>query len=34
MKRYKSNYVVIIGDYELEYKDNILYIPKELFLIL
>jgi len=34
MKRYKSNYGIIIGDHELEYKDNILYIPKELFLIL
>ncbi len=34
MKRYKSNYGIIIGDYELEFRDNILYIPKELFLIL
>jgi hypothetical protein len=34
MKRYKSNYGIIIGDQELEFRDNILYIPKELFLIL
>ena len=34
MKRYKSNYGIIIGDHELEFRDNILYIPKELFLIL
>ncbi|MFP3167200.1 MAG: AAA family ATPase [Candidatus Nanopusillus sp.] len=34
MKRYKSNFGIIIGDYELEFKDNILYMPKELFLIL
>ena len=34
MKRYNSEYGIIIGDYELEFKDNILYIPKELFLIL
>ena len=34
MKRYNAEYGIIIGDYELEYKDNILYIPKELFLIL
>ena len=34
MKRYKSNYGIVIGDYELEFRDNILYVPKELFLIL
>ena len=34
MKRYNAEYGIIIGDYELEYKDNILYMPKELFLIL
>jgi len=34
MKRHKSNYGIVIGDYELEFRDNILYIPKELFLIL
>jgi len=34
MKRYNAKYGIIIGDYELDYKDNILYMPKELFLIL
>ncbi len=34
MERYKAEYGIIIGDYELEFRDNILYIPKELFLIL
>jgi predicted AAA+ superfamily ATPase len=34
MERYKSEYGIIIGDYELYYKDNILYIPKELFSVL
>jgi len=34
MKRYNAEYGIIIGDYELEFRDNILYIPKELFLIL
>jgi hypothetical protein len=34
MKRYNSKYGIIIGDYELEFRDNILYMPKELFLIL
>jgi len=33
-KRYNAEYGIIIGDYELEYKDNILYIPRGLFLIL
>ena len=34
MKRYNAEYGIIIGDCELEYEDNILYMPKELFLIL
>ena len=34
MKRYNAEYGIIIGDYELEFRDNILYMPKELFLIL
>jgi len=34
MKTYKSNYGIIIGDHELEFRDNILYMPKELFSIL
>jgi len=34
MKRYNAAYGIIIGDYELEYKDNILYMPRELFSIL
>jgi len=34
IKRYNAKYGIIIGDYELDYKDNILYMPKELFLIL
>jgi len=34
MKRYNEEYGIIIVDYELEYKDDILYIPKKLFLIL
>jgi len=34
MKRHNSEYGIIIGDYELEFGDNILYMPKELFLIL
>jgi len=34
MERYNSEYGIIIGDYELDYKDNILYIPRELFSVL
>jgi hypothetical protein len=34
MKRYNGEYGIIIVDCELEYKDDILYIPKKLFLIL
>ena len=34
MKRHNSEYGIIIGDFELEFRDNILYMPKELFLIL
>jgi len=34
MKRYNTEYGIIIGDYDLEFRDNILYMPKELFLIL
>ena len=34
MKRYNSEYGIIIGDYELEYRDNILYMPRELFSVL
>jgi predicted AAA+ superfamily ATPase len=34
MRRYNAEYGIIIGDFELEFRDNILYMPKELFLIL
>jgi len=34
MERHKSNYGIIIEDHELEFRDNILYMPKELFSIL
>jgi len=34
MKRYNSEYGIIIGDCDLEFKDNILYMPRELFSIL
>jgi len=34
IKRYNSEYGIIIRDYGLEFRDNILYMPKELFSIL
>ena len=34
MKRYNAEYGIIIGDFELEFRDNILYMPKELFSVL
>jgi len=34
MKRYNAEYRNIIRDYDLEFKNNISYMPKELFSIL
>jgi len=31
MKRYNSEYRIIIRDCDLEFKDNILYMPKNYF---
>jgi predicted AAA+ superfamily ATPase len=34
MKKFNSPYGIVIGDFELKFEDNILYMPRNLFLVL
>jgi hypothetical protein len=34
MKKFNSPYGIVIGDFELKFEDNILYLPRNLFLVL
>jgi predicted AAA+ superfamily ATPase len=34
MKKFNSPYGIVIGDFELKFEDNVLYMPRNLFLVL
>jgi predicted AAA+ superfamily ATPase len=34
MKKFNLPHVIVIGDFELKFEDNILYMPRNLFLVL